>query len=283
MDVTRRFEEPDELIEFGGVTDQLISIGGLTVSRAVQPPGWRWSTDFKPLVGGERCRARHVGLQLSGRQAIEREDGTTYEIGPGELYDIAPGHDGWTLGDEPSVALEWAGMRTWIGGARNRILASLVFTDIVDSTGTAARLGDAAWHELLEMHYHASDDVIARFGGRRVTTTGDGVLAVFEAAVNAVRAADAMLAAAAEQDLLIRVGVHVGEVELAGDDVRGVTVHEASRVMATAGPNEVLVSEAVAMLCRSSPLTFEEAGEHELKGVEGRWRLYRVASEEGVA
>jgi class 3 adenylate cyclase len=92
-----------------------------------------------------------------------------------------------------------------------------------------------------------------------------------------------MLAAAAEQDLLIRVGVHVGEVELAGDDVRGVTVHEASRVMATAGPNEVLVSEAVAMLCRSSPLTFEEAGEHELKGVEGRWRLYRVASEEGVA
>ena len=141
-----------------------------------------------------------------------------------------------------------------------------------------ARLGDAAWHELLELHFHGSDDVIARFGGRRVTTTGDGILALFDAAVNAVRAADARRSAAAGQGLAIRAGVHVGEVELAGDDIRGVTVHEASRVMSVAGPGEILASEAVTMLCRTSPLVFEDAGEHELKGVPDRWRLYRVVN-----
>ena len=280
MDRTRSFDDPDEVVEFGRVTEELISIGGLTVSRSIQPAGWRWSEHFKPLVGGEWCQAHHVGMVLSGRQGIRLEDGTAYDLGPGDLYDIPPGHDGWTIGDEPCVMLEWAGMRTWTGGARHRILTSLVFTDIVDSTGTATQVGDAAWHELLEVHYHASDDVIARFGGRRVATTGDGVLAIFEAAVNAVRAADAMRSAAAGQGLAIRGGVHVGEVELAGDDVRGVTVHEASRVMATAGPGEILVSEAVAMLCRSSPLAFEDAGEHELKGVPDRWRLYRVVGTE---
>jgi class 3 adenylate cyclase len=276
MEPVRRFEEPDEVIEFGGATEELISIGGLTVSRSVQPPGWRWSTHFRPLVGGERCQAHHVGMVLSGRQAIERDDGTVYEIGPGELYDIAPGHDGWTLGDEPCVMLEWSGMRTWIGGARNRVLASLVFTDIVDSTAMAARLGDAAWHELLTMHLHATHDVIERFGGRQVKTTGDGVLAVFDAAVNAVRAAEAMRTAAADQGLQIRAGVHVGEVEPAGDDVQGIAVHEASRIMAKAGAGEILVSETVATLGRSSPLAFEDAGEHELKGIPDPVRLYRV-------
>jgi len=277
MSHVRRFEEPDELIEFGGVTEQLITLGGLTVSRAVQPPGWRWSTHFKPLVGGERCQAHHVGIVLAGRQGVELEDGTVYEMGPGDLYDIAPGHVGWVVGDEPCVLLEWSGMRTWIGGSvRTRVLSALVFTDIVDSTGMAARLGDAAWHELLSMHFHATRDAIERFGGRQVKTTGDGVLGAFDAAASAVRAAVAIRAAAADQGIGIRSGVHIGEIELAGDDVRGITVHEASRIMAKAGTHEILASEAVVMLCRSSGLVFEDAGEHELKGVPDRWRLYRV-------
>ncbi len=277
MDLARSFDEPDERIEFGGVVEELVSIGGLTVSRSVQPAGWRWSQHFQPLVGGDRCQAHHVGIVLSGRQGIEFEDGTTYEIGSGELYDIPPGHEGWTIGDEPCVMLEWSGMRRWVGGAPgHRVLATLLFTDIVDSTGIAARLGDAAWHELLSMHFHASREAVERFGGRQVTTTGDGVLATFDAAASAVRAAHAIRALAEGQGLEVRAGVHAGEVELAGEDVRGVAVHEAARIMAEAGPGEILASEAITMLCRSSGVRFEDAGEHELKGLPDRWRLYRA-------
>ena len=170
-------------------------------------------------------------------------------------------------------------MRRWVGGASGqRVLATLLFTDVVDSTGTAVRLGDAAWHELLSMHLHASREAIERFGGRQVATTGDGVLAVFDAARGAIRCAAAIRESAGRQKLAVRAGVHVGEVELAGDDVRGVTVHEAARIMAVARANEIVVSETVATLCRGEAITFEDAGEHELKGVPGRWHLYRVVS-----
>jgi class 3 adenylate cyclase len=277
MEHIRRWDEPDETVRFGGVTEQLISIGGLTVSRSIQPAGWRWREHFQPLVGGEWCQAHHVGVTLEGRQAILLEDGTELEYGPGDLYDIPPGHDGWTVGDESCVMLEWSGMRRWVGGTTpHRVLASLLFTDIVDSTGAVARLGDARWHDVLTLHLHQADEAIERLGGRRVTTTGDGILASFDAAAAAVRCAIAIAAAAEASGIALRLGVHVGEVELAGDDVRGVTVHEASRVMASAGGGEILVSEAVRLLCSGSDLTFEDAGEHELKGVQGPRRLYRA-------
>ena len=278
MNLIRHWDEPDETVNFGGVLEQLISIGGLTVSRSVQPAGWHWREHFQPLVGGEWCQAHHVGVTVQGRQAILLPDGTQIEYGPGDLYDIPPGHDGWTIGEEDCVMIEWSGMRRWVGGATtHRVLASLLFTDIVDSTGTASRLGDAPWHDLLSLHYHQADDAIERFGGRRIATTGDGVLASFDAAGAAVRCGVAIRTAAQEHGLALRIGVHVGEVELAGEDVRGVTVHEAARVMAAAGPGEIYVSEAVRLLCQASGLAFEDAGEHELKGVPDRWRLHRVA------
>ena len=278
MDGIRSFDAPDETVEFGGIIEQLITIGGLTVSRSVQPVGWRWRDHFQPLVGGEWCQANHIGVVLSGREAVLLDDGTEYEHGPGELYDIRPGHDAWTIGDEDCVMLEWSGQRQWTGTGTHRLLATLLFTDIVDSTGTAVRLGDAAWHDLLSMHFHASRDTIAGFGGRQVATTGDGVLAVFEATASAVRCAVALQGVAARQGISIRAGVHAGEVEQSGEDVRGVTVHEAARIMAEAGPGTVLVSETVALLCRGSDLSFENTGEHELKGVPDRWHLYRVVS-----
>jgi class 3 adenylate cyclase len=274
----RSFDAPDETVEFGGIIEQLITIGGLTVSRSVQPKGWRWRDDFKPLVGGEWCQAHHVGMVLSGRQAILLDDGTEYELGPGDLYDVRPGHDGWTVGDEDSVLLEWSGQRQWMGPGAHRVLATLLFTDIVDSTSLAASLGDAAWHDLLSVHFHACRDTIAGSGGRQVATTGDGVVAMFDAPANAVRCALALRELAARQRIEIRTGVHTGEVELAGEDVRGISVHEAARIMAEAGPGVVLVSETVALLCRGSDLSFEDAGEHELKGIVAPRRLYRVVS-----
>jgi class 3 adenylate cyclase len=276
---TRAWEDPDEVVEFGGATEELISIGGLTLSRTVQPVGWSWHEHFQPLVGGAWCEAHHVGLQLSGRQAIALSDGTTFEIEPGELYDIPPGHDGWTLGDAPSVMVEWSGMRRWVDGSgRQRALMTLLFTDIVDSTGTAVRLGDATWHDVVSVHQQRSDEAVERFGGRRVAFTGDGLLASFEATAAAVRCAIAIRGFAAEQGLGIRAGVHVGEVERAGDDVRGLSVHAAARVMAAAGAGEIYVTEPTQLLCQGSGLTFEDAGEHELKGVPDRWRLYRVVA-----
>ena len=274
----RSFDTPDETIEFGGILEQLITIDGLTVSRSVQPAGWRWRKDFQPLVGGEWCQAHHVGIVLSGRQAILLDDGTEYELGPGDLYDVRPGHDGWTVGDEDSVLLEWSGQRQWTGTGSQRVLATLLFTDIVDSTSLAARLGDGAWHDLLSVHFHACRDAIAGSGGRQVATTGDGVLAMFDSPANAVRCALALRDLAARQRIAIRAGVHTGEVELAGEDVRGISVHEAARIMAEAGPDEVLVSETVALLCRGGDLSFEDGGEHDLKGLPERWHLYRVTA-----
>lgn len=275
----RNFDQPDEIVEFGGVVEQLVSMGGLTVSRAIQPPGWRWSTHFKPLLGGEWCMAHHVGYVLSGRQGVHMENGSVVELGPGDLYDVPPGHDGFTIGDEPCVMLEWSGMRRWVGSApQHRILATLLFTDVVDSTGTAARLGDATWHELLSLHFHACRDAIERYGGRQISTTGDGVLARFDAAANAIRCASTIREDAARQGLAIRCGVHVGEVEIAGADISGITVHEATRIMDKAGAGEIWASDGIAMLSRGGEFTFEDEGEFELKGVPGRVRLYRVVS-----
>jgi class 3 adenylate cyclase len=158
-----------------------------------------------------------------------------------------------------------------------RVVATLLVTDIVDSTAVAARLGDAAWKELLARHGDRVRIQLDRFRGFEVTTTGDGFLAVFDGAARAVRCAAAIRDVAGEDDLQIRAGVHVGEVERHADNVRGVAVHAVTRIALLAGPGEVLVSEAVVSLLEGSSLSLEAAGEHELKGLPGRRRVYRLA------
>jgi Adenylate and Guanylate cyclase catalytic domain len=216
-----------------------------TVAHVVHEPGWRWSEHVRPTVGGEWCQARHVGVLLSGRLGLRLQDGSSYEIGPLEVVDVPPGHDGWVIGDEPAIQIEWAGTHTFAGPAlsRRRTLATLLFTDLVDSTPTAAKLGDRAWRELLSGHYAAARSALDRFAGREIHTTGDGILAKFDGPASALRAAEAIRDAAARHGLRVRAGVHVGEVEFAGGDVRGVAVHEAARIMGKAGAGEILVSE----------------------------------------
>jgi class 3 adenylate cyclase len=160
--------------------------------------------------------------------------------------------------------------------AADRVLATVLFTDIVGSTERAAALGDRDWKSLLDRHDEVLRDVLARHGGVEVHTTGDGMLATFDSPARAVRCASDMIQAAQATGLAIRAGVHTGEIERRGDDVAGIAVHIGARVAALAGAGEVLVSGAVPPLVVGSGLDFVDRGEHELKGVPGAWRLFAV-------
>jgi class 3 adenylate cyclase len=274
--LSRSFERPDSVIEFPRMRARVVELGDMTVGELVSQPGWRWSVDMKPTVGGEWCRARHVGVIVSGRLGMVFDDGTEAEFGPGDVFDVPPGHDGFTVGDEPCVNIEWSGIRAWAGfptGIHSRVLATILFTDVVDSTAIAAREGDGRWRHLFSEHLEAARRELDRFGGREITTTGDGLLATFDGPARALHCAAAMRRAANGAGLRLRAGVHVGEVELVGEDVRGVTVHEASRIMSAAAADEIVVSELTRALAAASGLPFEDRGTHTFKGLDGEWRL----------
>jgi class 3 adenylate cyclase len=280
--ISKNFDRPDQVVEFPRVRTRIVELGDLTVGELVNEPGWRWSEHVQPTVGGEWCQARHVGFVISGSLGIDFIDGTSIVFGPGDVFDIPPGHDGYTVGDEPCVQIEWRGIRAWAGfptGIQSRVLRTLLFTDVVDSTTRAAELGDARWRELLSHLFEVSREELARFGGREVDTTGDGMLSTFDGPARALHCAAALQRVAIENDVQIRAGVHVGEVELVGADVRGITVHEAARVMAAAAPGEILVSELTRALAGAAGLRFEDRGTHELKGLAGEWKLSAYVSE----
>lgn len=159
-----------------------------------------------------------------------------------------------------------------------RRLAAVLFTDIVASTERAARLGDEQWRSLLDRHDEVVRAAVARAGGSVVKTTGDGVLATFPSATQALRSATAILSGVAEHDLEVRVGVHVGEIDERGGDVSGIGVHVAARVMARAAAGEVLVSASVPIAAAGSGYSFESRGPAELKGVPGEWVLCALST-----
>jgi class 3 adenylate cyclase len=160
-----------------------------------------------------------------------------------------------------------------------RVLVTLLVTDIVGSTHRATELGDRAWRDLVETHYTALRGQLARFRGREIDSAGDGILAVFDGPARAVRCALAMARAVTSLGLELRAGVHTGEVELAGTAVRGIAVHVAARVAAEAGPGEVLVSQTVKDLVAGSGLEFADRGSSTLDGLPGKWRLHAVVDE----
>jgi pimeloyl-ACP methyl ester carboxylesterase len=159
-----------------------------------------------------------------------------------------------------------------------RFLATVLFTDIVGSTERAAELGDRRWRELVEGHHARVRGQLARFRGREIDTAGDGFFAVFDGPVRGIRSAQAIAESVRDLDLQIRAGLHTGEVEEIDGKVGGLAVSIGARVAAKAGPSEVLVSQTVKDLVAGSGLAFEDAGEHELKGVPDLWRLYRVVA-----
>jgi class 3 adenylate cyclase len=161
--------------------------------------------------------------------------------------------------------------------ADDRVLATVLFTDIVDSTPRAAEMGDRDWHALLDAHDAIVRSQLARFRGREVNTSGDGFLAMFDGPQRAIRCAMAIRDAVQALGIEVRAGLHTGECEVRGDDIGGIAVHIGARVSALAGPNDVLVSSTLRDLVIGSGLEFEERGAHELKGVPGEWRLFAVA------
>jgi class 3 adenylate cyclase len=275
----RRFADPDERIDVELLTSSMVNLGGIAVSYDIHQPGWRWSTHVRPLVGTEWCRARHVGVVLTGTMHYLLEDGREFDVGPLTLHEAPPGHDAWVVGDEQVTTVAWTGVRGWLAPLESkvdRVLATVVFTDIVDSTGTAIRLGDRAWADLVATFEGRTRETIERFRGREVKMTGDGVLAVFDGAARAIRAAVALRSSAAGLGIQVRGAVHTGEVEVAGNDVHGVAVHEAARILSTAAADEVLASAVTVQLAGEMDLVVEDRGEHELRGIDGPRRLYAV-------
>ena len=183
------------------------------------------------------------------------------------------------VGDQDAILDE---IEEFLTGVRrsvetDRVLATVLFTDIVGSTKRAVQLGDREWRDLLDSHHRAVRRELDRWRGTEVDTAGDGFLATFDGPARAIRCACAIRDAVRGLGLEIRAGLHTGECEVHGETVAGIAVHIGARVAALAGPGEVLVSSTVKDLVAGSGIEFDEHGEYELKGVPGRWRLYSVA------
>ena len=273
------FNRPDEnrTLDHGRI--ELVNLGEESVGRQVLDPGWRWSVHVKPIVGTAYCEFHHRGLLMSGRLHVEMADGTVMEVGPDSVYEIPPGHDAWVIGDEPAISITWSGIRTWgaaLLASGARILTTVLFTDIVGSTDIATRIGDGRWNTLLASHNDGVRRALDRFQGIEVKPTGDGYLVRFDAPVRALACARAMREVASSFDLQIRAAVHTGEVEVVGDDIRGLAVHLASRLLALAGPGEILATSTTRDLVDGSGLIFEDRGRHELKGIVGSREVFAL-------
>jgi class 3 adenylate cyclase len=273
--------KPDEVRVFPNGRIELYSLDDIDIGRTVFQPGWRWSNDVKPIAGTAFCMYHHVGIVLNGTLHVEMDDGLSLEIPANSAYEIPPGHDAWVVGDEPWETVDFAGMRSYARtavGSGDRALASILFTDIVDSTARAELLGDAAWRALLREHNERLQFELDRYNGRLVKATGDGILATFDGAERAVRCAAAAAASAAAVGIGIRTGVHTGEIERVPGDIRGLAVHAAARIMSLAGTGEVLVSGTTRDLLAGSGLEFEDRGMVELKGLTGPRSIYALRS-----
>ena len=211
----KSFAGPDQVRQFSMGHVDVVNLDETSVGRFMWDPGWRWSEVVKPVVDTPSCVNRHLGYVIAGHLHVLMDDGTELDIVAGDAYEIPPGHDAWVVGDTVFDSVEFASARLF-GIAPDeedeRTLATILFTDIVDSTASLARLGDKAWRRLLLDHNDALRTELDRFRGREIVTTGDGFLALFDGAARAVRCAAAMIDAVRPLGIEIRAGLHTGEV-----------------------------------------------------------------------
>jgi class 3 adenylate cyclase len=266
-----------------GATYQ-VRLAGTVVSHHVLQPGWSWEEHAQPQVGTASCELYHRGVVLSGRMGVRTDEGEEVVIGPNQVFDLSPGHLTWVEGDEELVMVDWAGGAGFDvrPGDSARVMATILFTDMVGSTEQARKAGDAAWKQTVAMHDDVVRTALVRFGGREVETAGDSFLIVFDGAERGIRCGLALVEALAAIRIPIRVGIHSGEVALTAEHVRGVAVHVAARILAEAGAGEVLVSGTTRDLAEGAAgLAFEPRGRYRLKGLEREHDLFAAASATG--
>ena len=276
----KNLSAPDETLALEKGSASTVRLGELVVGRLTLDPGWRWSTHVRPIAGTTSCQFHHVGFALSGSMDGRMDDGTRFGVEPGDVFDIPPGHDNWVVGDEPMVALVWGGWRGWgkppVG---ERILTTMLMTDIAGSTDHLSAVGDAAWDQLLDRHRALVREVLERYRGTEIDTAGDGFLTMFDGAARAVQSAVEIRASVGGLGLGIRAGVHTGEVELVPGGIRGLAVHETARIMALGSADDVLVSSTTRELSAGSGLAYEDRGLQLLKGIPEPRRIYAVVSD----
>jgi class 3 adenylate cyclase len=279
--VVRDLGEPEAVVSHPLGASHQVRLAGTVVTRHVLQPGWSWEEHAQPEVGTPSCELYHRGVVLSGRMGIRTDEGEEVVIGPNHVFDLPPGHVTWVEGDEELVMVDWAGGAGFDmqPGEGFRVMATILFTDIVDSTVHARTEGDAAWKHTVAMHEDVVRTVLPRFGGREVETAGDSFLIVFDGAERAIRCGLELVDALAAIRLSIRVGIHSGEVTLFGEHVGGVAVHVAARILAEAGSGEVLLSGTTRDLAEGGAgMAFESRGRYRLKGLEREQELFAAAS-----
>jgi class 3 adenylate cyclase len=237
-------------------------------------------TDIRPILPSIHVPTLVLTRPETGRTDwIDAGRFLAGQIAGARVHEIPGGDEHLWLGGQDALHGAIDGFLADVGRERaelERVLATVVFTDIVDSTAIAASLGDRAWRDLLERHRAGVRALLDRFRGHEVDTAGDGFFATFDGPARALRCAAAIAEHARSLGIAVRSGVHTGECELIGGKASGIAVHIGARIGALAGPSEVLASQTVKDLVAGSGLVFDVAGEHELSGVPDRWRLYRV-------
>jgi class 3 adenylate cyclase len=276
--VLKSLRSPDDVFRAEGIEERSVQIGEQTLGRATVQPGWRWSVHVQPLVGTSACMVRHVGVVLHGRLHVRMSDGREIEVGPDDVFDLPSGHDAWVIGDEAFETIEVVGIygfgRSVTGG--DAYVTSILLTDIVDSTAMAQRVGRAEWDRIIGAHFEQVRRALDRHRGAEIRTTGDGILATFDGAARAARAAIDIHAGAAGLGIRVRAGIHTGEVDPLPGNIRGLAIHIAARIAAAAAPGETLVSATTREVIGAEDLEFEARGDHELKGIDGVRALYAV-------
>jgi class 3 adenylate cyclase len=236
------------------------------------------ATDTRDILASIRVPTLVLHASQSSFFAVNRGRYVADHIAGAAFVEV-PGRDHLWWTDNPDGFLDE--IEQFVTGVRrgadpDRVLATVLFTDIVDSTALAASLGDRQWREMLHAHHRSVRQELDRHRGREVKTTGDGFLATFDGPARAIRCACAIRDSVRDLDLSIRAGIHTGEIEMSDDDIAGLAVNVAARVCSIARANQVLVSRTVTDLVAGSSLHFADQGEHQLKGVPGEWRLHSV-------
>ena len=238
--------------------------------------------DVRPILSAVQVPTLVLHRRTDARVPFEVGQLMAAQIPQAKFIEYPDGDHAFWSGDTGSLLGDIeefvTGHRESSAGELDRVLATVLFTDIVDSTRSAAAMGDLAWRRSLDNHDHLAKQMVEKHRGNLVKNTGDGILATFDGPGRAVRCALAFGTAAEQIGLPVRAGLHTGEIEMRGSDIGGIAVHAAARVMAHGQSSEVLVSRVVTDLVAGAGLKFSERGSHELKGLPGRWDLFAASA-----